>query len=151
MKKLVGMTLFCLTISLGLASGGDQKVDTILGHYFKIQAALAGDTTTGIDDAARSIVQVADSVEPGPEQQKLFAQMAEAARKLQGLDLEEARTEFFNLSKPLLAYLHQHYQGDQEYFRFYCDMAKKGWIQAENDLRNPYYGSSMLKCGELIG
>jgi hypothetical protein len=29
-------------------------------------------------------------------------------------------------------------------------MVKKNWLQADKEIRNPYYGSSMLKCGELV-
>lgn len=31
-----------------------------------------------------------------------------------------------------------------------CPMAKARWIQKEGTLRNPYYGKSMLDCGEKI-
>ncbi|MFP6646637.1 MAG: hypothetical protein VCF24_24210 [Candidatus Latescibacterota bacterium] len=29
----------------------------------------------------------------------------------------------------------------------YCPMVSAPWLQTEMDLRNPYYGSSMLTCG----
>jgi hypothetical protein len=29
-------------------------------------------------------------------------------------------------------------------------MVKKNWLQPDKETRNPYFGSSMLKCGELI-
>lgn len=31
-----------------------------------------------------------------------------------------------------------------------CPMASARWIQKEGNLRNPYYGKSMLECGEKI-
>lgn len=39
-------------------------------------------------------------------------------------------------------------------FQFHCPMAfdNKGasWLQTTNRIRNPYFGASMLKCGELV-
>jgi hypothetical protein len=29
-------------------------------------------------------------------------------------------------------------------------MVKKNWLQPDKSVRNPYYGSSMLTCGELV-
>jgi hypothetical protein len=31
-----------------------------------------------------------------------------------------------------------------------CPMAKAKWLQRKGDLKNPYYGKSMLECGEKI-
>jgi hypothetical protein len=31
----------------------------------------------------------------------------------------------------------------------YCSMAEAEWLQKDDVLSNPYYGASMLNCGEL--
>ncbi len=31
----------------------------------------------------------------------------------------------------------------------YCRMVKKFWLQKGDQIANPYYGSSMLRCGEF--
>jgi hypothetical protein len=33
----------------------------------------------------------------------------------------------------------------------FCSMAKGSWLQKRGEVRNPYYGSSMLTCGEVVG
>ncbi len=36
---------------------------------------------------------------------------------------------------------------------YYCPMVPGGggdWLQSEGELRNPYWGSEMLTCGELV-
>jgi len=39
-------------------------------------------------------------------------------------------------------------------YQFHCPMAddSKGadWLQNKSDLENPFYGSTMLTCGELV-
>jgi hypothetical protein len=32
----------------------------------------------------------------------------------------------------------------------YCPMAKKPWLQDSEEIANPYYGSKMLRCGEIV-
>ena len=32
----------------------------------------------------------------------------------------------------------------------FCSMAKGSWLQKEKVIANPYYGSKMLRCGEII-
>lgn len=151
MKQWVAILIFVLSSAFGLGGPVDKDVDKILNEYFKIQDILTQDSVKGVDAAARTIVSVAGQVQAGDAKvQALIDTMKASAERMQGKELKAARNEFFELSKPLLVYLNMHYSGDSEYFRFYCDMAKKGWIQSKNDIRNPYYGSEMLKCGELI-
>jgi hypothetical protein len=32
----------------------------------------------------------------------------------------------------------------------YCSMTPGSWLQTGDEIRNPYYGASMLKCGEIV-
>ena len=32
---------------------------------------------------------------------------------------------------------------------FHCPMTKGDWLQASEEMANPFYGFKMLKCGEL--
>jgi len=150
--KSITMIITALA-SAGLLSAGpvDKSVDAILKDYFTIQSALAQDKTTGVDAAAQSMDRTAKSIGANdPEIKSLVTEIEASARKIQGQSLEAARNTFFDLSRPLLTYLNKYHASKDSYFRFFCPMAKKGWIQSDKDTRNPYYGSSMLKCGELI-
>jgi hypothetical protein len=33
----------------------------------------------------------------------------------------------------------------------HCPMVDGDWIQEGKEVRNPYYGSEMLECGEVTG
>ena len=50
--------------------------------------------------------------------------------------------QFYNLLEVLD--LHQ----DTVYLQ-YCPMKKAYWMSAEQEIRNPYYGKSMLTCGTV--
>ena len=32
----------------------------------------------------------------------------------------------------------------------FCSMAQKVWLQPKGEIGNPYYGSSMLRCGKVV-
>jgi len=138
-------------MALAFSGSVDGQIDGIIEQYTKIHTSLTKDSTDGVDAAAQSIQQLASQLpSTDPATEKLGAELKKAAQQIQGKDLDQSRIEFFELSKPLLVYLAQSYSGEKAYYRFYCDMAKKGWVQSEKGIRNPYYGSSMLTCGELI-
>jgi hypothetical protein len=151
MKKTLYGILTCAVSGLAFAGPVDKPIDKILTDYFTIQSALARDTTTGIDSAASAIAQTATTIKADdPEVNTLVSDLQTAAREIQGKDLETARKNFFDLSRPLLVYLNKFHSDTASYSRFFCPMAKKGWIQPDKETRNPYYGSSMLACGQLI-
>lgn len=152
MKKLIAFFVFSLCVGLGTAGPVDAEFETMMDHYFRIQKVLTQDSTSGIDAEAAKIVKLASSATSSDaEVSNLLADLKAAGEKIQGKDLKAARDEFFAMSKPVLIYLNKHYSGDESYFRYFCGMAKKGWVQGEKGIRNPYYGSEMLTCGELIG
>ncbi len=63
-------------------------------------------------------------------------------------DIEELRTSFKKLSE---VYLENSDKKEMSKFqKASCPMAKAKWIQKPGSLRNPYYGKSMLDCGEKI-
>jgi hypothetical protein len=63
-------------------------------------------------------------------------------------DIEELRTSFKTLSE---VYFENGNKKEMSKFqKASCPMAKAKWIQKLGTLRNPYYGKSMLDCGEKI-
>ena len=71
-------------------------------------------------------------------------------------DIEAARQAFEPLSMALLEAIEAFgIASDKAAYRTHCPMAFewKGadWLQADEDIRNPYFGASMLTCGEVKG
>ena len=76
------------------------------------------------------------------------AKQAEAVAKAK--DIKSARQAFKPLSNSLISpILADNKAGKGVYHEAYCPMAKAGWLQTEKEVRNPYYGKSMLDCGDL--
>ena len=147
LMALVGLA-YCGTLWAGPV---DQSIDQMLKDYFKIQTALAQDSTERTADAAQSIHQRAMSIRAvDADLQHILIQIVVASRDFSDSDLKSAREGFFELSKPLLTYLNQYHEHRDQYFRYFCPMAQKAWIQPDRQIRNPYEGQSMESCGQLI-
>ncbi|RYF79677.1 MAG: DUF3347 domain-containing protein, partial [Chitinophagaceae bacterium] len=39
--------------------------------------------------------------------------------------------------------------GNEPIYLQYCPMKNASWLSSAKQIRNPYYGSSMLTCGEV--
>jgi len=148
MRKSVFVWLFMLPLltlsasSLVAQTTSQSTFDQIVAEYYRIHDALANDTTAGIDAAAQKIAKLAS-----PD----FAAIKQAATSLQGKkSLEQAREQFFQLSKPIIAELKRNPSAQKSAFAYKCSMANKSWVQGQKEIRNPYYGKSMLKCGEAL-
>jgi Cu(I)/Ag(I) efflux system membrane fusion protein len=119
----------------------DDDTGAILG-YAKLLSALSG-----IDSSLLS----------GPRRQtwqRLADIIKEAASKGQlGADIGDLRIHFEPLSKAALALERTFgHAGTQLHYEMYCPMAfdNRGaaWLQPSDQLLNPYFGASMLRCGE---
>jgi len=74
------------------------------------------------------------------------------ATEMKGRGLEEAREKFKSLSQSVTSYLKAlqgKIKGTEKSYIYYCPMADASWLQKEEGTRNPYLGSSMLKCGTV--
>ena len=130
MKAQLMVLVGLLVGSAAWAGPADQSIDGILKDYFKIHTALAQDSTEGVATAAASINQKATSIRAtDAEIQKLLTQITIASRDFQTSSLDKARDSFFELSKPLLAYLNQFHAQKEQYYRYFCSMKQKAWIQ----------------------
>ena len=63
-------------------------------------------------------------------------------------DIKELRESFKSLSKLYI----EHGKKDEMkgLITAECPMAKAKWVQEEGSIKNPYYGKSMLECGQKI-
>jgi len=134
----------------------------IVEKYLLLQDALASDEKDGAARAANETLESLSAVEMGLVSDKAHnVWMANSKKMKAALDkikaanaIEPMREGFEWLSNELIAVVGQFgvYQGKTLY-NIHCPMAfnNKGadWLQTDEDVRNPYFGASMLKCGQL--
>ena len=64
-------------------------------------------------------------------------------------DLKKQRETFKSLSKSTYDLIKVS-KSDQVVYKQYCPMADADWLSTEKAVKNPYYGSSMLTCGNVV-
>jgi len=125
------------------APAAETGQKAILASYFQIRTALAADKTDGIAEAAAVLAKAK------------VADVAKASKALGAAkDIADGRKAFGELSKALIPVVEKaarHHDVGAIYV-FECPMAKPfgRWLQADEEIGNPYYGASMLKCGKKI-
>ena len=120
-------------------------LEAALAQYVIVQTALAGDSLKGIPEAASAIAAAAkESAGALPE---ATASQAEALAKAS--DIKAARAAFKLLSNTLITVLNSQKEKTGHYYEAFCPMANAAWIQNSKKIATPYYGASMLTCGEI--
>ena len=135
------LTLFALA---GSALAADLPA-ALVDPYLRVQTALAADKIDGLKADAGQIVRAAGSL--GAQAKAIV----DAARQLESAaDVTKARDAFGNLSDAIVAYLQASGSTPGSDVKVaFCPMAAKPWLQKGTAIRNPYYGKSMLECGEI--
>ncbi|OXA71065.1 MerP protein [Flavobacterium aquidurense] len=64
-------------------------------------------------------------------------------------DLKKQRETFKSLSKNTYDLIKVS-KSDVAVYKQYCPMADADWLSKEKAVKNPYYGSSMLTCGNVV-
>jgi Cu(I)/Ag(I) efflux system membrane fusion protein len=144
MKKPI-VILFIAALSGAATLHASDAMKAIVGSYLEIQARLAGDKIEGIKPAAQAIgEQAARMGKSGDDIVKTAKALEQAA------DLKTARDAFGPLSDAVIAAGNAENWKDVPDVRVaYCPMVKRSWVQKEETIRNPYFGASMLSCGEF--
>lgn len=138
-KVLVLLAAFGVVVGVGAQGTGDLKV--VLDSYLAIGDQLANDKVDGVKAPADAIA--AEAAKMGEKGTAL----AKAAKAMESpADLAAARKAFGPLSEAVIEAT-KDARGDVKLA--FCPMANASWLQKDATIRNPYYGSGMLTCGEF--
>ena len=79
---------------------------------------------------------------------------AELANKMAGTDdIKSQRILFLQVSQDVIPLVKGMKSQTEPIYVAYCPMADEGkggyWLSAQKEIKNPYYGSEMLECGEV--
>jgi Cu(I)/Ag(I) efflux system membrane fusion protein len=130
----------------------------VYSAYLDAQEALAADDLGGFTEAAGDLRTALGFVgEAGLVGEPLGAwRRAAAELRVAGAiaDIEVARARFEGMSEGVIALQRRFgHRGTESWQLAHCPMAfdNKGadWLQRGSHINNPYFGASMLRCGEI--
>ncbi len=145
MKRLTRIAFLFVVMAAGAQAGFAADLAAMVDPYLKIQQALVSDTLDGVKQNAAAMATSATALgQPA-------AKIAAAAKDLgTAADLKAARAAFGALSDAMVAYADSTRAPlGTDVKVAYCPMVKKPWLQKGTLIKNPYYGTSMLECGEI--
>jgi major membrane immunogen (membrane-anchored lipoprotein) len=125
----------------------DDKLNAVYQHYIHLSNALIN------GDLAEAKV-AANAVQLGAKELGNGALLAGLAGKIAATaDIETQRTLFSDLSNDFISKVKTAGLSSGELYVEYCPMAlnDKGasWLSDQKEIRNPYFGESMMTCGEI--
>ncbi len=134
--------------------------DAITHFYTHIQTALADDNAVDASTRAEQLVshmQEYSEIQFGDKEQEVYNQykgnIEELSRAIETTeDIEKQRQAFEDLSNVMYEFVKAVGTAEPLY-KSYCPMAFDGkgamWLSETEDIANPYYGSSMYRCGSV--
>jgi len=156
MKNILIVALLIVFGGLFAESMFDMTMQELSKDYIEVQKILAADKTEGVNEIAGNMLKKAgklDAKKAKGEHASKYAKIPEQLKKSamslkKAKNIKSMRKAFGEMSKPMAMWTSLN-KPDETYV-VYCPMAKKSWLQDSEEVANPYYGSEMLKCGEVV-
>ena len=140
-----------------MSDSQDAMAEAILKGYFNLKDALVGDDNDKAkmlgSTLAKSLGNLDKSTYSESQQKELtdiIEDATEHAEHISESDIKHQREHFKILSKDITDMVAITGTGIKLYEQF-CPMYDGGtaWLSTKEEVRNPYYGSQMLKCGKV--
>lgn len=152
MKKYIitaAFSLFCI-ISVTAQSKKDAQVSRLYQNYIAIKSALASDDAAKTSEAAKEFIRTASAVDRKIiSEGNLTTLKKEAALISDARNIAAQRETFFTLSDHMIVLTKEFKLSEKPVYIQYCPMADGSWLSNEKQIVNPYYGKSMLTCGNV--
>lgn len=133
----------------------------LLNRYFDLESALAKDDLKNAIQSGRALdsafKQVNENIFTGPSKalwQRTSDKLKIALKSIDTWsDIKEIRKDFIAISVAMIELAESLKPLPEKIYVQHCPMAdsNKGadWLSREKEIFNPYFGSAMLKCGEV--
>lgn len=139
-----------------------KELGKVVEVYLQLKNALVEEKEEESVNLTRKLQEAVQKTEPSTltgeakafweEKQKFVLQHTEVG--LEADNLKEQRENFIYLSEALIKSVAAFGIKNGTIYVDYCPMANsdKGayWLSATAEIRNPYFGEAMLKCGEIV-
>jgi hypothetical protein len=138
--------LLAVTVMLFGYSASAQNTKTILDNYLSVKNALVNSDSKTASEAVEILYKNIKSENDFSKKEDLL----KAVDKLNKAgNLEKQRAAFSEVSDIMWKLVETSDQINQPVYYQYCPMKKAYWLSTEKEIKNPYYGASMLTCGKV--
>lgn len=154
--KICRIAIILMIPFLSFSQSKNSSITNLLNAYYAVKNALVAGDAAGAGKSASDLVTSIKSINPkelSAGEQKAFSAVQEKlladAGALAGIkDVNKQRGTFQYLSANMIQLIKASQPSSPVYVA-YCPMKKASWLTSENSIKNPYYGKSMLSCGQI--
>jgi hypothetical protein len=145
------------TITTPVIQKDSASIQPVLTEYLKLKNALIAGKSQEAAEAAKALNTAIDKLGEGlmtDAAQKAFTAIRDDSKEhsehigSNGTNIKHQREHFQLLSKDIYD-LVKVFGTTQTLYKDYCPMVKAIWLSETKPIKNPYYGNSMLTCGEV--
>lgn len=146
------------TQQVEVSSAFSEQLTAVVESYFLIKNNLVKDQmpTNAVQTLTQALAKVSTdgTGKDNAKWEKIKSGLTEATAKIKASkDIASARTHFSSLSTQVIKLTETYKLNTAVVYKDYCPMAfdNKGgyWLSETEDIKNPYFGASMLTCGEV--
>ena len=154
MKKIILIVILIATafVQKSFAQNTDNQKQSsqLLTSYYQIKDALINGNSNIAARKAAIFLKTANGFSnrtlPAGNHDALIK---DAATISDSKDLEKQREVFANFSANMYALAKSLKLTAEPVYYQYCPMKKAYWLSSDKAIKNPYYGSTMLSCGQV--
>jgi hypothetical protein len=152
MKQIILINALAVTLSNSFAQDSTKQyqLPQLLTHYYNIKNALVAGNANDAALSATAFVKAANTIDYKTISEGNVNTLVKDAGKISDTkDINKQRAFFGNFSANMSAVAKAVKLTNKPVYQQYCPMKKAYWLSSEKAIRNPYYGSAMLTCGEV--
>lgn len=128
----------------------DKRLNEILHSYLSIKDALVtGDSKSASASATTFIKNLNGISYTIISEANVGILLTDAATIADAGNIDKQRAAFVNFSANMVEVARALKLTPSPLYIQYCPMKKAFWLSNEKEIKNPYYGSSMLTCGNV--
>lgn len=154
MKKLpVMIILLVAALSQTSYAQDTSKVQTssLIKSYYDIKNSLVTGDAKLTASSATGFIEVLNGVDYKIiSEGNVNALLKDATAISESKDINEQRKTFENLSLNMTELAKAVDLSDESIYQMYCPMKDAYWLSSEKEIKNPYFGNSMLNCGKVV-
>ena len=155
MKQIFFVVAFLTTtfIQKSFAQDSTQQyqLSQLLSQYYNVKDALVAGNGNEASAKASEFIKIANSIDYKLiSEGNINALLKDATPISETKDVKVQRLHFANLSNNMVTLAKAMKLTNQTIYQAYCSMKKANWLSNEQAIKNPYYGSAMLTCGNIV-
>jgi hypothetical protein len=155
MKRIILLIILAVAIlpsSMNAQANQDYTpVNKLLPLYLDVKNALVGGSAASAASGANELLRTLNSIDYKIISEGNINTLVKDAARIAGTkDLNKQREAFAYLSNNFAALAKAVRLSNEPVYKQYCPMKKTYWLSSEEEILNPYYGSAMLNCGEVV-